>query len=82
MLLFPISYIGTISDVYFFVIFVEINTNALSLCALIFCYLTVDWTNLYFVLVLTLTKTVLVLSAGHDGRDYGVCFAWFDYAMH
>lgn len=50
------SYIGTISEVYFFVIFVEIYTNAMSLCAVIFCYLTIDWTNLYFVLALTLTK--------------------------
>lgn len=34
-------YIGDISDVYFYIIFTEIFSISLSLCALIFCHLTV-----------------------------------------
>lgn len=58
------SYVATIADVYFYVIFTEIYTNALSLCALIFVYLTVDWANLYFVCVLTFSKLLVFCVLG------------------
>lgn len=49
-------YLAAVSEVYFIVIFTEIYTNGLALCSMIFCHLTIDWENLYFVIVLTLCK--------------------------
>lgn len=50
------GYLRTIANVYFFVFFAEIYSDALSLCVLIVCYIHIDWIAIYPLWVLFVSK--------------------------